>query len=260
MREMQTMLKHDRRRLGIALILVTAVAWAYMAWEAIAMYRTGTCSCAGMRMSGDDVSPWSTATLLPLFLMWTEMMVAMMLPTAAPMILAFATLTRREDVTRAPFKHTSVFALGYLAIWTAFSMVATLAQWLLNATGLLTPMMESNSSVLAGTLLVIAGLFQFAPFKNNCLSQCRSPERVLKSGWLEGLKGAWRMGLRHGTHCAGCCWVLMALLFVGGVMNLWWIAIISAFVFLEKVLPRVRQMTRLSGAALGLWGMWVLLS
>ncbi len=258
-RPLEFLLKRDRTLVLAAIIGISALAWSYMAHEARAMYATGSCCCAGMTMSGPDTNPWSVTTLLPLFLMWAEMMIAMMLPTAAPMILTFAMVQRKRREQERPFISTGIFAAGYLLVWTGFSAVAGLAQWILHGKALLSPMMVSNSAALGGTLLVVAGIFQFAPFKNKCLSHCRSPLNFLMTGWREGKLGALRMGLSHGLHCTGCCWFLMLLLFVAGVMNLWWIAILTAFVLVEKLLPQTRGFSRFSGVALLLWGSWLLL-
>lgn len=256
---MDRILQRDRFVLIATLGVMTAAAWAYMAYEAHAMYSTGTCKCAGMKMSGDGIDTASLATLFPLFLMWAEMMVAMMLPTAAPMILAFGALQRKRQPETSPFGRTMLFAGGYLLVWTGFSVIAAVIHWLLNVAGLLSPMMESTSPLFAGLLLVSAGLFQFARIKGVCLARCRSRDVSLLNDWREGRQGVVWMGWNHGLQCAGCCWVLMALLFVGGVMNLWWIAVISAFVLLEKVAPRIGIVSRFSGVALAIWGVWMMI-
>jgi predicted metal-binding membrane protein len=256
---MESILKRDRQIILVALAATTVLAWWYMAYEARAMYATGSCCCAGMKMSGPDTSAWSVGTLPPLFLMWAEMMVAMMLPTAAPMILMFASVQRKRREQERPFIPTGIFAAGYLLVWTGFSAVAAVAQWILHGKALLSPMMVSNSPMLGGVLLIGAGIFQFTKLKNSCLSRCQSPLNFLITSWREGKLGALVMGLKHGLHCTGCCWILMALLFVAGVMNIWWIAILTAFVLLEKVLPRAQYFTRVSGVALILWGGWLLL-
>ena len=162
------------------------------------------------------MSDWSTANWLAVFIMWAVMMAAMMLPTAMPMVTVFATLNRR----RSEAARTVAFVAGYVALWTAFGAAATAAQWALQARGLLSPMIVSMSPALSAALLMIAGVFQFTPLKQACLRACRSPLGFLLTDWRDGLWGAARMGLRHGLYCLGCCWALMALLFVGGAMNL----------------------------------------
>lgn len=254
----ESILKRDRAIILASVACLTAVAWGYMAVEARAMYATGVCSCAGMQMSGPDITPWSANALFALFLMWTEMMVAMMLPSAAPMILTFAMINRKRHEQERPFVPTGFFAAGYVAIWTAFSAVAALAQWALHAKALLSPMMVSSSAALGGILLVSAGLFQWTPWKHACLSRCQSPLAFLMTQWREGKAGAFNMGLKHGLHCAGCCWILMALLFVAGVMNLWWIAAITALVLLEKFFRQGGRIAKFAGLLFCLWGAWLI--
>jgi predicted metal-binding membrane protein len=255
---LESVLKRDRLVVIVAVASITLFAWGYMVYEARAMYHTGVCCCAGMKMSAPDTSPWSTSTLPPLFLMWSEMMIAMMLPSAAPMILAFAAVNRQRREQERPFASAGIFLLGYLIVWTGFSALAAIAQWFLHGEALLSSMMVSNSPVLGGVLLIIAGIFQWTPLKNLCLSHCRSPLGFLLTDWREGKWGALMMGLKHGAYCTGCCWLLMALLFVAGVMNIWWIAIIAVLVLLEKVVPRGVWVGRIAGVLLGVWGVWMI--
>lgn len=255
---MESVLKRDRTIVLAALTGITLLAWGYMVLEARAMYQTGVCCCAGMKMSGPDTEPWSAATLLPLFLMWAEMMVAMMIPSAAPMILTFAMVNRKRREQERPFVPTGIFLLGYLVVWTAFSALAAVAQWILHAKALLSPLMVGTSPILGGALLIVAGVFQWTPLKNACLTHCRSPLNFLMTDWREGKLGALAMGLKHGAYCTGCCWFLMALLFVAGVMNVWWIAIIAVLVLVEKVAPRGLWLGRIAGGSLVVWGVWMM--
>ncbi len=257
---LESLLKRDRLVVIAAVGGITVLAWAYMVHEARAMNLTGVCCCAGMKMSGPDVNPWSPATLVPLFLMWAQMMVAMMIPSAAPMILMFASVQRKRREQERPFVPTGIFLFGYLVVWTAFSALAAIAQWMLHAKALLSPMMVGTSSVLGGTLLICAGVFQWLPLKNACLAHCRSPMTFLLSDWREGKLGALTIGLKHGAYCAGCCWILMMLLFVAGVMNIWWIAILTIFVLAEKVLPTRWLIGKAAGTLLGLWGLWMIVA
>jgi predicted metal-binding membrane protein len=252
---LDSVLKRDRLIVLAGLFGLAALAWGYMLHEAHAMTLSGVCCCAGMKMSGPDVNAWSPATLLPLFLMWSEMMVAMMLPSAAPMLLTFALVNRKRREREQPFVPTGVFLLGYLVVWTGFSALAAVAQWALHATALLSPMMVSRSPILGGTLLIAAGVFQWTPLKNACLAHCRSPLSFLMTDWREGFGGALLMGLKHGMYCTGCCWFLMALLFVAGVMNMWWVAILAGFVLLEKVTPPKWRVGKVAGGVLALWGL-----
>jgi predicted metal-binding membrane protein len=256
----ETTLRHDRRIVFAALTGIALVAWAYMIREARAMDATGVCQCAGMAMSGPDVKPWSAATILPLFLMWAEMMVAMMIPSAAPMILTFAMVNRKRREQERPFVPTGLFLSGYLLVWTAFSLFAALAQWALHGAALLSLTMKSSSPVLGGSLLVLAGVFQWTPWKQACLSHCRSPLQFIMTDWREGPGGAVAMGIKHGAYCTGCCWMLMALLFVAGVMNMYWVAAITLLVILEKVAPHGWKLLHVAGVILVGWGSWVIIS
>jgi predicted metal-binding membrane protein len=182
----------------------------------------------------------------------------MMIPSAAPMILTFALVQRKRREWERPFVPAGIFLLGYLVVWTGFSALAAVAQWMLHAQALLSPMMVGTSPILGGALLVTAGIFQWTPLKNACLAHCRSPLDFLMTGWREGKCGALAMGLKHGAYCTGCCWFLMALLFVAGVMNVWWIAILSTFVLLEKVVPNGLLLGKVAGVLFAVWGMWMM--
>jgi predicted metal-binding membrane protein len=187
-----------------------------------------------------------------LFAMWWIMMVAMMLPSAAPMILLFSTVSRRSREQGQHYVPTAVFALAYLAVWGGFSVLAASLQWWIEARGISSPWMN-------GALLLGAGAYQLTPLKDACLRQCRSPLSFVMTRWRPGWRGALRMGVEHGAYCLGCCWLLMGLLFVGGVMNLWWVIGIAVYVLLEKVLPAGRWLGRALGAILAVAGAFVLL-
>ena len=251
-------LQNDRMIVLAALAGIAAVAWGHMLHEAHGMQRTGVCQCLGMAMSGPDTKPWAIAALTPLFLMWTEMMVAMMIPSAAPMILTFALVNRQRREQERPFVPSSLFLLGYLAVWGVFSFAAALAQWALHGAALLSPMMKSSSPALGGVLLISAGAFQWTTWKRACLNHCRSPLSFLLVDWREGRMGALAMGIRHGAYCTGCCWLLMALLFVAGVMNMLWVAVITLLVLLEKVLPQGMRFGSMTGVFFFAWGMWMI--
>jgi predicted metal-binding membrane protein len=253
------LLRRDRLIVLAGLVGICALAWGYMVHEARAMANTGVCCCAGMKMSGPDMDSWPAIRIVPLFLMWTEMMVAMMIPSTAPMILMFASVNRKRRMEERPFVPTGIFLLGYLAVWTGFSALAAVTQWMLHTRALLSPMMVSTSPVLGGTLLCAAGVFQWTPLKNACLGHCRSPLSFLMTDWREGKAGALAMGLKHGAFCTGCCWFLMALLFVAGVMNMWWVAIISVLVLLEKAVPKGMWLGRIAGVVLVVWGVRMML-
>jgi predicted metal-binding membrane protein len=201
---------------------------------------------------------WSGVEALFMFLMWAAMMVAMMTPTTAPMLFAFMRLDRMRNPEKSSSKATFAFLLGYLMLWTGFSLVATIAQWGLHETALLSPMMKSESTWLSGALLLIAGVYQFTPLKYACLAKCRAPVGFLMTEWRDGIRGKLVMGVHHGAYCIGCCWLLMALLFVGGVMSLLWIAGLTTVILAEKLLPSGLFVSGVLGSiALG-WGAWLL--
>jgi predicted metal-binding membrane protein len=255
-----SMLNRDRWVVLSGLAAITLLAWAYMVKEAREFSLSGICQCAGMKMSGPDLHPWSVVSLLALGFMWVEMMVAMMLPSATPMILVFARLNRQRRENHQPYVSTAVFVLGYLGAWAGFSALAAVAQWGLHGAALLSAKMVTRSRTLGVALLIAAGLFQWTPLKNACLKHCRSPLNFLLNDWREGRRGALLMGLRHGSYCIGCCWLLMVLLFVAGVMNLWWIGLLTLFVLAEKVTPPAWRLGRVAGAILIGWGVLMLTS
>jgi len=241
--------RRDRRVVAAGLLLVTLLSWWYLI------------SGAGMDMGMMDMGmpmPWSADYAVLVFLMWWIMMVAMMLPSAAPMILLFAQVNRRNRAAGSPGVATSIFAAGYLLAWGAFSLLATCAHWLLDRSGMLSAQMGSTSMTLGGVLLVAAGSYQFTPWKHACLRHCRGPLDFVMRYWRAGRTGAMVMGLRHGALCVGCCWVVMCLLFYGGVMNLFWITGIAVLVLLEKLFPAGAVLGYVTGIVFVAWGGWVL--
>ena len=190
--------------------------------------------------------------------MWWVMMAGMMLPSALPMTLTFATVNRRRRELDTPYVPTAVFVTGYLLAWGGLSIAATAAQRALEHAALLSPEMRLVSPFAGGLVFIAAGLYQLTPFKHACLRRCRSPLAFVLEHWQEGTAGALRMGAVHGAYCLGCCALLMALLFVGGVMNIVWAAAIAAWVVLEKVLPRGEVLARIAGVAAIAVGAWML--
>ena len=245
--------------LSASLCGIALLAWAYTIYEAHRMNATGVCECMRMKMSGPELSSWPTTTLLPLFLMWAVMMIAMMLPSALRMILTFAAVAHNRQKLGRPFVPTSIFILGYIAVWSAFSLLAAVGQWVLHRHALLSASMASTSAWLGGTLLLGAGIFQFTPLKQACLTHCRGPLEFIMTRWREGYSGAFRMGLEHGVFCTGCCWALMALLFVAGVMNILWIAALTLLVCMEKMLAPRTQVRVTTALLLAAWGVFVIL-
>ncbi|MGL3210274.1 DUF2182 domain-containing protein [Bradyrhizobium sp. BR 1433] len=247
---LENVLRHDRLIFAGGIAAVMALAWAYLlAGAGIDM------SMADMPM---DPTPWTPSYAVLVFVMWLTMMVAMMISSAAPMVLLFAALKRKQSATPSPFAEAWIFLCGYFVIWAGFSLAATLAQWQLDLAGLLSMAMAATSATLASGVLLLAGLYQFTPLKRACLRYCQSPVLFLSRHWQPGTAGALRMGLRHGLYCLGCCWFLMALLFVGGVMNLLWIVGITVYVACEKLLPVGHRLSYAAGAALIVAGLIVL--
>jgi predicted metal-binding membrane protein len=249
----ETLVLRDRLLAGVGLLAATGLCWAWIVVMARDMYGPMTGASAWM-MGG----VWDFGHLLLLFAMWAAMMAGMMLPSAAPALLLYAGVIRRSPDGGGAAAHVYAFAGGYLLVWTAFSLAATVLQRALADALILSPMMEPRSPVFAGALLVAAGAFQFTPYKRACLNACRNPAEFLTRHWSPGVAGGFRLGAANGLYCLGCCWALMLLLFVGGVMNLWCIAALTVFVLLEKVAPRGAQGGRLSGALLAGLGVWCL--
>jgi predicted metal-binding membrane protein len=248
---LQYLLRRDRLIVAVGLAAVAALAWVYLV--------TGAGIDASMAdMPMDMPMPWSPSYAALVFVMWWLMMIAMMVPSAAPAVLLFATIRRKQEASVRPSVEAWIFLGGYLLMWAAFSLVAALAQWGLERAGLLSMAMASTSATLGGVILLAAGLYQFTPIKNVCLRYCQSPVLFLSQHWRPGTVGAFRMGLRHGSYCVGCCWFLMALLFVSGVMNLVWIAVVAFYVASEKLLPLGHRLSRAVGVALIVSGAIVL--
>jgi predicted metal-binding membrane protein len=236
---------------GAGIALAAALSWAYVFYMVWGMAHMDD----SLLMPGMD--NWDGSDLLLVFVMWTVMMAAMMLPAAAPLMLTLARINHSRYGRRRAALATGVATLGYLAMWTGFSLLATLAQWRLLEAQVVTPMMDSSSKLMSGALLLAAGAYQFTPFKHACLGRCRSPMSLLLTEWREGYMGAFRMGLRQGAYCLGCCWLLMTLLFAFGVMNLIWIAALSVLVLLEKIVPQPSLFAQGTGAILLVWGVLI---
>ena len=248
---LETLVKRDRAVVLAGLAGVTGLAWAYLFITAAEM---GGPMDAGALAAAMQIKPWTGLDFLLMFLMWAVMMVAMMLPSAAPMILLFAAVCRKQAAQGRTFAPVGVFVAGYLAVWSVFSLGATVLQWGLEQAALLSPLMVGTSPLLGGGLLVVAGLYQWSPLKQACLRHCRSPIHFIVHHRREGPGGAFVMGLEHGAFCVGCCWLLMGLLLVGGVMNLLWVAAIAVFVLLEKGLPGGHRLGGVAGVGLVAWG------
>ncbi|WP_198294165.1 DUF2182 domain-containing protein [Ensifer sp. BR816] len=268
--------------------MLAAIAWIYIVWLAAGMDMDGMSMPGaggdaampmepGMHMDMDmdmgsapkagpldailgiSPHPWSAVDAAFTMTMWVVMMVGMMLPSASPMILLYARVGRQSLRDGKPFASAGYFTGGYLMAWAGFALVATLGQWLIEG-ALLTPALASASRVFSGIVLIVAGLYQWTPLKDACLAQCQAPIVFLQrhGGFRRDPRGAIGLGFRHGLYCVGCCWALMALLFVGGIMNVLWIAAIALFVLVEKVLPAGRILSRIAGSVLVVFGIWQL--
>jgi predicted metal-binding membrane protein len=248
---LEAVLRRDRWVLVAGLVTVLAMAWTWLlAGAGMDMNAIEMTRMAGMDGWLMQPAVWTATYAVLIFAMWWVMMVAMMLPSAAPMLLLFARVNRQEKAVKAPLVPTALFAIGYLLAWGSFSAAATLLQWGLESARLLSPMLVTTSRWLGAGILVAAGLWQLTPMKAMCLRHCRTPLSFLLGHWRAGPRGALIMGLEHGAFCLGCCWFLMALLFVGGVMNLYWIVGLAVFVLLEKSVPQGHWLARLAGVAL----------
>ncbi len=259
MQSIESLLRRDFWISLGALILIIVMTWAWLV--------TG----AGMDMTALEMTRMDPAMAMPaaawnrdyavlMFLMWWIMMIAMMLPSAAPVILLAAALNRRTSPEHSPYGSSSCFLTGYLLAWAVFSAVAVIGQWLLQTNGLLTGFLHLNNQSMAGVLLMGAALWQLTPVKQACLRHCRSPVDFLIQRRRPGMTGALRMGAGHGIYCLGCCWFLMLLLFVGGVMNLYWIAALALYVLAEKFLPVGHRISQIAAVILFPAGAFLLLS
>jgi predicted metal-binding membrane protein len=245
-------LRHDRAVVLGSLALVVVLAWAWL-WLGAGI------DMEEMDMGGGQIMlmppEWSLSYGFVVFAMWTVMMVAMMLPSAAPVTLLVANIARNRAASGDRAGAGAVFfVIGYLAVWTGFAAAATSLQWALDEAGLMSDTMALASRIAAGVVLIVAGIYQWTPLKEACLRHCRSPLQFLLFHWREGRLGALKSGIGHGAYCLGCCWMLMALLFVGGIMNLAWIAAIALLVLIEKTVPRGAWLGRAIGVLLVVWG------
>lgn len=262
---LEAVLRRDRLIVAASLAVLTMIAWAYILWLARSMNSDGM-AMQGMDAASVDVMmmsgfrSWSTTEFAVTMLMWVVMMIGMMTPSAAPMILLYARVGRHGEVQGKPLAATGFFVAGYFLAWTAFACAATIGQWALESTLLLTPLMTSASGIFSGVTLIAVGLFQWTPLKDVCLRQCQTPIMFihLHGGFRRDPVGSIALGFRHGIYCIGCCWALMGLLFIGGVMNVLWIAAVAIFVLAEKLVARGRWFSRLSGVGLCLAGLWLL--
>jgi len=264
----ESALRRDRWIVIVGLAAMTLLSWAYiMTGAGTGMSVWGMTSAslfphrmAEMPMDGMSMQPraWPPGYWIIMLLMWWAMMIAMMTPSAAPMILLYAWATRHAQAGERLQQEAvpiAAFAGGYLLAWLGFSLSATFLMWALERAAFISAMtMSSTSAWLSAAILIFAGLYQLSPLKHVCLQRCRNPADFLSRHWRPGTSGALRMGLEHGLFCIGCCWVLMALLFVGGIMNVLWIGMLALFVILEKVAPYGPRFAQIGGIVLLAWG------
>jgi predicted metal-binding membrane protein len=264
----ESLLRRDSVVVLTALATLSLLAWAYIIGLASQMSMGGmdmtgfrmASSAAGMIMK-PAFEPWTAGEFLFTAVMWLVMMIGMMTPSAAPVILLYARVGRQAAAQGKPFASAGWFLAGYLTAWTAFSLSATFLQWALDRAALLNSAMATASAVLGGAALIVAGVYQWTPFKDKCLVQCQSPIQFIQrsGGFRRESRGSFAMGVRHGAYCVGCCWALMMLLFVFGVMNVLWIAVLAILVLLEKVVRAGKWIPRISGAGFISAGLWLLL-
>lgn len=240
--------RRDRVVISICLVLLTVLAWTYLLYLDRQMSATMEYGRA-MADMGMIEEPWHAADVAFTFAMWAVMMVGMMTASTAPVVVLFAGMQRGRGTGRVPLAALA-FSAGYLLVWISFSGGAALGQWALHQAALLSPEMTTTNTRLSGAILIAVGIYQLTPFKGSCLTHCRSPLGFLMSHWRDGTAGALRMGIQHGTYCLGCCWALMCVLFVVGVMNLVWVAAITVFVLVEKIGPAGPMVARIAGAAI----------
>jgi predicted metal-binding membrane protein len=240
-------------------ILAMVLAWAFGAWSYLFYQHSQTASqpMSNMWMPPSEALAWTFIDFALVYSMWAVMMAAMMLPSAIPMILAFARVCQQQN--KATYKLTGLFASAYLGIWLLFSIALTLLQWQMHGLAWLSPMMDSQNSMSAAGILFLAGFYQFTPIKNACLMHCKTPMGFLLNEWQDGAGGAFRMGLKHGAFCVGCCWAQMLIMFAVGVMNLLGMALITLLVVLEKTVPlHAKFICHGVGVAFIAWGIALL--
>ncbi len=248
---LEYLLKRDRLIIISGLFIIALLSWLYI----IYLYNQMTYMDMNALFFAMPMTPeWTTTDFVLLFLMWVVMMVAMMTPSVAPLVLIFAAINRQRSQQDRPFINTAYLMAGYFLVWTAFSLAATCLQWLLQQISLLNPEMKTTNKILGSVILTATGIFQFTPLKGTCLKYCRTPLIFVLHHWKEGKKGALRMGIENGFYCVGCCWMLMVLLFVAGIMNLLWVALIALFVLVEKISSGVKWIPYLAGFILIVYG------
>jgi predicted metal-binding membrane protein len=249
---LEVALQRDRGALSVVLVAIPVAAWIWIAVTANDMYGSMQ-GASGWMMSTE----WDWPRVVLLWGMWAVMMTAMMLPTAVPLVLLYASAMRRNSDVQAPARRIYALAAGYLSVWALFSVAATALQRGLAKGLVLTPMMEPATPIAGAVVLAIAGVYQLTPLKRACLRICRSPLGFMMQRWRDGVAAAFRLGAEHGTYCLGCCWALMLILFAGGVMNLVVILALTAWVLVEKLAPFGERTATASGVLLLASSIWM---
>ncbi len=239
-----------------AVVLWSLLGLAALAWLYLVRLSSGMGQAAGQLTMPNRLA-WSAADFTLALGQWAVMMLAMMLPSIAPLAWTYVALRRAQPEPGRVYILAGLLTAGYLAVWLAFSLLATTIQWGLRAVALALPASSTTGVVLGGVFLVATGLFQWSPLKHACLARCRSPQGFFTAYWQEGGWGAWRMGLRQGVLCAGCCWLLMGLMLLAGAMNLWWMGALAALILAEKIAPSGEWVGRAAGVLLAAWGVWL---
>ena len=250
-----SLLKRDQLFIFLGIFVLIAVSWLYL----LNLNSSSQTSDLIMQDMMPQAASWNFNDAFSIFVMWAVMMIAMMLPSAAPMILIFSAVNKKRAEHGNEFVPTWIFLSGYVLVWIGFSILTTSAQWILHYLALLSSQLRVISPLLGGIILVGAGIYQFTKIKNVCLKNCQTPFDFITGNWRYGKKGAFVMGVKHGSYCLGCCWVLMMILFFVGIMNLLWIALISIFIFAEKILLKTKWMSYTSGLILILSGLWIII-
>lgn len=257
----ERLVRHDKTILIAAICAIFVLTAIYtvsgVGMKMSALEMTRMAGPVGEPMAMASATNWTLGYAFLVFLMWWIMMIAMMTPSAAPVLLLFTTLKRHGSQRARATGLSMMFLAGFLLVWMGFSAAATSIQWVAESMKLSNgAMMALGTKPAAGVVLLAAGLYQFSSLKAVCLRHCRSPVHFLTANNRKGYSGALMMGLHHGAYCCGCCWVLMVLLFVGGIMNLYWIVGIAVYVLAEKLMPRPRLFAGITGAVLIAWGLW----
>ncbi|HEY8036461.1 MAG TPA: DUF2182 domain-containing protein [Methylobacter sp.] len=239
-----------------AVLAVVFTAWGYLFYQ---HHQMSSQPMSSMWMPPSEPLAWGFTDFALVYFMWAAMMAAMMLPSAVPMILAFARVCRRQN--KAPDKLTYLFISAYLGVWLLFSSTLTLLQWQMHTLAWLSPMMNNENAISAAGILFLAGFYQFMPIKNSCLVHCKTPMGFLLNEWQDGAAGAFNMGMKHGAYCVGCCWAQMLIMFVVGVMNLLGMALITLLVISEKSMPlQSKFICQTVGVAFLAWGVFLLIA